>query len=241
MCIRDRLYFEPLTEEDVLRILEVEKPVGVVVAFGGQTAIRLTQALDRAGINILGTSAEGIDIAEDRARFDALLERFSIRRPKGMGVRTLDEALAAAQALGYPVLQMCIRDSYEGESFGAEADGLGELVFTTGMTGYIETLTDPSYAGQIIMQTFPLIGNYGIIDADFEGNCLARGYVVREWCDAPSNFRCQGTVDAFLKARGIPGICGVDTRAITRRIREQGVMNALICRRVPDDLSLIHI
>ena len=105
----DRLYFEPLTEEDVLRILEVEKPVGVVVAFGGQTAIRLTQALDRAGINILGTSAEGIDIAEDRARFDALLERFSIRRPKGMGVRTLDEALAAAQALGYPVL---LRPSY---------------------------------------------------------------------------------------------------------------------------------
>ena len=105
----DRLYFEPLTEEDVLRILEVEKPVGVVVAFGGQTAIRLTQALDRAGINILGTSAEGIDIAEDRARFDALLERFSIRRPKGMGVRTLDEAFAAAQSLGYPVL---LRPSY---------------------------------------------------------------------------------------------------------------------------------
>ncbi len=129
---------------------------------------------------------------------------------------------------------------YEGEGFGAEADGLGELVFTTGMTGYIETLTDPSYAGQIIMQTFPLIGNYGIIDADFEGNCLARGYVVREWCDAPSNFRCQGTVDAFLKARGIPGICGVDTRAITRRIRDQGVMNALICRRVPDDLSALR-
>ena len=105
----DRLYFEPLTEEDVLRILEVEKPVGVVVAFGGQTAIKLTQALDRAGVNILGTSAEGIDIAEDRARFDALLEQFSIRRPKGAGVRTLGEALAAAEALGYPVL---LRPSY---------------------------------------------------------------------------------------------------------------------------------
>ena len=105
----DRLYFEPLTEEDVMRILEAEKPVGVVVAFGGQTAIRLTQALDRAGIQILGTSAEGIDVAEDRERFDALLERFSIRRPKGAGVRTLEEALEAANQLGYPVL---LRPSY---------------------------------------------------------------------------------------------------------------------------------
>ncbi len=105
----DRLYFEPLTDEDVMRIIEVEKPVGVVVAFGGQTAIKLTQHLDRAGVRILGTSAEGIDIAEDRERFDALLEQFSIRRPKGMGVRTLDEALNAANALGYPVL---LRPSY---------------------------------------------------------------------------------------------------------------------------------
>ena len=105
----DRLYFEPLTEEDVMNIIAVEKPVGVVVAFGGQTAIKLTQSLDRAGIPILGTSAEGIDIAEDRERFDALLERFAIRRPKGMGVRTLDEALKAAKALGYPVL---LRPSY---------------------------------------------------------------------------------------------------------------------------------
>ncbi len=105
----DRLYFEPLTEEDVLRILEVEKPVGVVVAFGGQTAIKLTQALDKAGVTILGTSAEGIDIAEDRERFDALLEKFSIRRPRGCGVRTMAEALEAAERLGYPVL---LRPSY---------------------------------------------------------------------------------------------------------------------------------
>ena len=86
----DRLYFEPLTDEDVMRIIEVEKPVGVVVAFGGQTAIKLTQHLDQAGVAILGTSAEGIDIAEDRERFDALLEQFSIRRPRGRSVRTLD-------------------------------------------------------------------------------------------------------------------------------------------------------
>ena len=105
----DRLYFEPLTEEDVMRIIEVEKPVGVVVAFGGQTAIKLTQFLDRHGVKILGTSAEGIDVAEDRERFDALLEKFSIRRPKGMGVRTMEEALSAAESLGYPVL---LRPSY---------------------------------------------------------------------------------------------------------------------------------
>ena len=105
----DRLYFEPLTAEDVLQIIDVEQPVGVVVAFGGQTAIALTQMLDRHGIRILGTSAEGIDIAEDRERFDALLERFHISRPKGMGVQTLPEALHAAQALGYPVL---LRPSY---------------------------------------------------------------------------------------------------------------------------------
>ena len=105
----DRLYFEPLTDEDVLRILDVEQPVGVVVAFGGQTAIKLTQTLDRAGVQILGTSAEGIDIAEDRERFDTLLEKFSIRRPKGAGVQSMQEALDAAHRLGYPVL---LRPSY---------------------------------------------------------------------------------------------------------------------------------
>lgn len=116
---------------------------------------------------------------------------------------------------------------------------VGELVFTTGMTGYLETLTDPSYAGQIILQTFPMIGNYGLIPEDFEGACHAKGYVVRELCDAPSNFRSTGTLDTFLKEQGIPGICGVDTRALTRLIREQGVMNACLCRTVPEDLSAV--
>ena len=129
---------------------------------------------------------------------------------------------------------------YEGTGFGAAASNVGELVFTTGMVGYLETLTDPSYAGQIILQTFPLIGNYGVIESDFEGECFAKGYVVREWCDAPSNFRCQYDLDKFLKDRGVPGICGVDTRAITRKIREQGVMNAMICREIPADLSPIR-
>ena len=105
----DRLYFEPLTPEDVWNIIQVEKPVGVVVAFGGQTAIKLTQFLHNSGIRILGTSAESIDIAEDRERFDALLEQFGIRRPRGMAVRTLEEAVSAAEELGYPVL---LRPSY---------------------------------------------------------------------------------------------------------------------------------
>ncbi len=105
----DRLYFEPLTPEDVMNIIKVEKPIGVVVAFGGQTAIKLTGFLDKAGINILGTSAEGIDLAEDRERFDALLEKFNISRPQGRGVLTTDEALSAARELGYPVL---LRPSY---------------------------------------------------------------------------------------------------------------------------------
>ncbi|MBQ1595876.1 MAG: carbamoyl-phosphate synthase large subunit, partial [Clostridia bacterium] len=105
----DRLYFEPLTPEDVMSIIKVEKPVGVVVAFGGQTAIKLTQYLDSHGVRILGTSAESIDMAEDREQFDALLERFSIKRPQGMAVVSMDEALEAANALGYPVL---LRPSY---------------------------------------------------------------------------------------------------------------------------------
>ncbi len=105
----DRLYFEPLTPEDVMNVVEVEQPEGVVVAFGGQTAIKLTKFLDSQGIRIFGTSAEGIDTAEDREKFDELLEKFNIRRPRGMGVLTMDEALSAAETLGYPVL---LRPSY---------------------------------------------------------------------------------------------------------------------------------
>ena len=105
----DRLYFEPLCEEDVMSIIRVEKPIGVVVAFGGQTAIKLTGFLDRQGIRILGTSAEGIDTAEDRERFDELLGRVGIPRPSGRGVNGVEEAVAAAESLGYPVL---LRPSY---------------------------------------------------------------------------------------------------------------------------------
>ncbi|MBR3865720.1 MAG: carbamoyl-phosphate synthase large subunit, partial [Clostridia bacterium] len=105
----DRLYFEPLCPEDVMDVISVEQPEGVVVAFGGQTAIKLTQFLDKQGIKILGTSAEGIDLAEDRERFDGLLESCGIKRPKGMGVKTTQQALDAANSLGYPVL---LRPSY---------------------------------------------------------------------------------------------------------------------------------
>ena len=126
---------------------------------------------------------------------------------------------------------------FQGLRFGAEADTVGELVFTTGMCGYVETLTDPSYAGQIVLQTYPLIGNCGIIPEDFEGDCHVRGYVVRERCDHPSNFRSEGDLDGFLKERGVPGLYGVDTRQLTRILRESVVMNALICDQVPPDLS----
>ena len=118
---------------------------------------------------------------------------------------------------------------FEGNSIGATGTTIGETVFTTGMTGYIETLTDPSYFGQIVTQTFPLIGNYGIIPTDFESKkCWVRGYIVRELCDSPSNFRCDSTLDFFLKNQGIVGICGIDTRALTKRLRESGVMNGMI-------------
>ena len=118
---------------------------------------------------------------------------------------------------------------FEGKSIGATGMTIGETVFTTGMTGYIETLTDPSYYGQIVTQTFPLIGNYGVMPPDFESaKSWVRGYVVRELCDQPSNFRCEGDLDSFLKEQGIIGICGIDTRALTKRLREAGVMNGMI-------------
>ena len=128
---------------------------------------------------------------------------------------------------------------FEGESFGAEADAIGELVFTTGVVGYVETLSDPSYYGQIIMHTFPQMGNYGWIPEDMESEkSHMKGVVLREWCENPSNFRSQGTLDAYLKEQGIPGICGVDTREITQIIRESGVMNALITTKKPDKLPV---
>lgn len=126
---------------------------------------------------------------------------------------------------------------FEGYAFGADKQNIGELIFNTNMVGYIETLTDPNYYGQIVVQTFPMIGNYGIIEADFVGEPKLCGYVVREWCEAPSNFRCEYDIDRFLKEHDIPGICGVDTREITNIIRDKGVMNAIISDEIPASLT----
>jgi len=129
---------------------------------------------------------------------------------------------------------------FEGRRIGAPLDRTGELVFTTGMEGYLETLTDPSYYGQIVTQSFPLIGNYGVIEEDFEGRSALFGYIVRELCDDPSNFRSQYTLNEYLVSQGIPGLCGVDTREIVRLTREEGVMNAMICDEVPSDLTALR-
>ena len=127
---------------------------------------------------------------------------------------------------------------FEGTRFGAGGDITGELVFTTGMGGYIETLTDPSYYGQIVMQTFPLIGNYGFIDEDCESaKSFVSAYIVHEKCDCPSNFRCNSTLEEYMKKNSIIGVYGVDTREITKIIRESGVMNATICSN-PKDFSI---
>lgn len=125
-----------------------------------------------------------------------------------------------------------------GESFGAVGEVTAEVVFTTAMTGYLETLTDKSYFGQIVVQTFPLIGNYGVISSDFEGEVIGpRGYIVKEWCQSPSNFRSEGDLDTFFKARGLVGLSGIDTRTLTKIIRESGVMNGAITSD-PDSVDL---
>ncbi len=129
---------------------------------------------------------------------------------------------------------------FEGYGFGAEATSCGELVFNTSVVGYLEAITEPAYRGQILLQTFPLIGNYGVIPSDFNGECTISGYVVREWCDNPSNFRCEGNLDDYLKSVGVPGIWGVDTRELTRLIRENGEMKAMIAPEVPADLSVLE-
>jgi carbamoyl-phosphate synthase small subunit len=118
---------------------------------------------------------------------------------------------------------------YEGYSFGAEIDTYGEVVFNTSMIGYQEMLTDPSYAGQIVMPTYPLIGNYGINELDIESRKIqVKGFVVREECLEPSHYLCGQTLHDYLSQNQIPGIYGVDTRAITRKLRNYGVMMGYI-------------
>lgn len=119
---------------------------------------------------------------------------------------------------------------YPGLSFGhPPKDEFAEIVFTTGMGGYLETISDPSFSSQIILQTFPLQGNYGYIPEDLESSqAYCAGYCARHISKHPSNFRSQGTLDTYLREQGVVGIEGIDTRTLTRKIREQGVMNAVI-------------
>ncbi len=118
---------------------------------------------------------------------------------------------------------------FRGQRFGAAGEVMAEVVFTTGMTGYLETLTDRSFYGQAVVQTFPLIGNYGVIPADFESDSIGpKGYIVKHWCQAPSNFRSEGSLDTFFQERGVTALSGIDTRALTKLIREKGVMNGMI-------------
>jgi carbamoyl-phosphate synthase small subunit len=118
---------------------------------------------------------------------------------------------------------------FRGRGFGAEVDGSGEAVFTTTMTGYQEVCTDPSFRGQIVCMTYPLIGNYGVNDEDNESRQpWIAGLVVREASDHPSNWRSKGTIDAYLKRAGIPGIEGIDTRALTRHLRAVGDTRAVL-------------
>ena len=124
---------------------------------------------------------------------------------------------------------------HRGEAFGAEPGGHGEVVFNTSMTGYQEVLTDPSYAGQLVTLTYPLVGNYGINREDFESRRIqVSGLIVREHCDEPSHSQAVATLHEFLKSQDIPGSSGVDTRAITRRLRNRGVMSGIITTESPE-------
>lgn len=118
---------------------------------------------------------------------------------------------------------------FEGKALGMVGKTVGEVVFNTGMVGYLETLTDKNNRGQIVVQTFPMIGNYGVISEDFQSESVhVNGYVVREMCDNPSNFRCEGTLGEYLEKSNVVGICGLDTRALTRVLREEGTMRGMI-------------
>lgn len=128
---------------------------------------------------------------------------------------------------------------FTGTSIGSERDCISEIVFNTSMTGYLEVLTDPSYAGQAVVMTYPLIGNYGITPDMESKKAWPDGYIVRELSRMPSNFRCQGTIQDFLKEQDIPGIAGIDTRALTKILREKGTMNGMITTREDYDIKEI--
>lgn len=131
---------------------------------------------------------------------------------------------------------------FTGKSIGSKRTSIAEIVFNTSMTGYLEVLTDPSYAGQAITMTYPLIGNYGVTDDMESSRSYARGYIVKELSRTPSNFRCKGGLEEFLIEQDIPGICGIDTRALTKLLRDKGTMNGMItCEEVDIDSVLDEI
>ncbi|MFA5065451.1 MAG: glutamine-hydrolyzing carbamoyl-phosphate synthase small subunit [Dehalococcoidia bacterium] len=130
---------------------------------------------------------------------------------------------------GKAILVLVDGTIYRGDSFGAATTTFGEIIFITSMTGYQEMLTDPSFAGQIVVPTYPLIGNYGINFDDVESAKIqVRGFVVREYCPVPSNRRSRGTVEEYLRRANIPGLSGIDTRSLTRHIRSRGVMMGIL-------------
>ncbi|MCF8020756.1 MAG: glutamine-hydrolyzing carbamoyl-phosphate synthase small subunit [Vallitaleaceae bacterium] len=132
---------------------------------------------------------------------------------------------------------------FEGESFGANTTLFGEIVFNTSMTGYQEILTDPSYGGQIVTMTYPLIGNYGINDVDYESDKIqVTGFVVKEYAQVPNHWQSKRSLDDYLKANNIPGISGIDTRKLTKIIRNNGTMNCIITTEeiTPDLISQLN-
>ena len=126
---------------------------------------------------------------------------------------------------------------FTGTSIGSTRDCISEIVFNTSMTGYLEVLTDPSYAGQAVVMTYPLIGNYGVTPDMESKKAWPDGYIVRELSRMPSNFRCEGTIQDFLESQDIPGIAGIDTRALTKILREKGTMNGMITTNEDYDLN----
>src|SRR3989304_2550444 len=124
---------------------------------------------------------------------------------------------------------------YEGQPFGAPVEATGEVVFNTSMTGYQEALTDPSYAGQMLVMTYPIQGNYGVNDRDDESaRVQVSAFIVREHCAAPSHHLMTATLHEYLAERGVPGLSGIDTRALTRRLRVAGVMRGALTQGSPE-------
>lgn len=128
---------------------------------------------------------------------------------------------------------------FEGSSAGSKKEVISEIVFNTSMTGYLEVMTDPSYAGQAVVMTYPLIGNYGITPDMESGRAWVKGLIVRELSGMPSNFRCEGSIQDFLEKQGVTAITGIDTRALTRHLRDRGTMNGMITTDENFDLEII--